>query len=213
MKDNSMGNSKMFGMLSLVMGTISAFIYFVSILLPISAIIFGIVSLYKKRNKLAIAGIVLGVLFTFQFVNKAYLLPHIMNKRADNRQQVMTKSRMVDLARKNLFDCDDSKCSKSVFDENDIVKEYTIDLESETIKVYFELYGENVHAAISAMYGYNSGTIISVLYDVDLAHLIQYDENVNTGLRSCSDGEISNCAFNISMATELLQYYNNMINN
>lgn len=212
-------NQEVLGIISLTLGILSVLFYFISILLPISAIILGIISLTKRKNKFAIIGLVLGILFTFQFINVNYLLPYLQNEKVNvnsksNDNKKSKDTNVISKAKLYGFDCDKVECYKSEYTNTNILEEYIINIDGEYISKSFQLdlgYGQIMD--VEARYGYNNGVLIcaSVIENLDNPNLIEYRSNVITGERSCNYSNMDECSFNISIANGLVQYFNNMM--
>lgn len=214
MIENKKNDYDIYGIISLVAGIISMFIYFISILIPIIAIIFGLISLKQKKNKIAIAGLILGCLFTFQYINNNYLLPILTNEKSyDSVSYSVIKSNLVlKKAQKKGFSCSDYICYKKELTETNIVESYSINVEEEYIECSFEMQGEGLHYYAQSRYGYNNGVIVSLLTEENYTLFGDYRANLHTGEKTCNNqSDLKDCMFNISITNDLIDYFNNMM--
>lgn len=212
-------NVDVLGIISLVLGILSVLLYFVSVLLPISAISFGAISLIKNKNKFAIIGLILGIVFTFQYINVNYLIPELKNEKEgisnkSNNNEKNRETNVISRAKSYGFECSDIECHKNEYTNTNILEEYTINIDGEYITKSFQMdlgYGQIMD--VEARYGYNNGVLIcaSVLENYDNPNLIEYKSNVITGEKSCNYSTMEECSFNISIANGLVQYFNNMM--
>lgn len=203
-----------YAIISLIAGITSMFIYFISILIPITAIIFAIISLSQKKNKMAIAGLILGCLFTFQYINTNYLLPYLKEniQNGSSNSSYIRANTVIKKAQENGFECKEYICTKSEFTETNIEEKYEINIEGEYIDCYFEMQGDGLHYHAKSRYGYNNGVIISALVEEGSTMFADYRANKQTGERTCNGkSELKNCMFNISITNDLVDYFNNMM--
>jgi len=214
MNENGKKEYDIYAIISLIAGIVSMFIYFISILIPITAIIFGIMSLKQKKNKIAIAGLIIGCLFTFQYINTNYLLPYLKNEiSSESTNDLVVKSKsLLEKAQENGFSCSDNICSKNELTNTNILETYNINLEEEYIECSFEMQGDGLHYYVQSRYGYNNGVIVSLLTEENYTLFGDYRANLKTGERTCNNkSDLTDCMFNISITNDLIDYYNNII--
>ena len=212
MAKKKQNKNEIFGLISISIGIVSVFIYFFSILIPISAIVFGIISLTKQKNKLAIIGIILGGLFTFQYISINYLIPYLQDNiksssKYDNKNTVIKKAEMYG------FKCKNNRCYKDEYNANNILNSYEINLDGEYIDLSFEFDIDGDITNVEARYGYNNGVLLCSMYSRKSGRLIDYEANVKTNERQCNYEDFSMCSFNMSISNDLVNYYKKIINN
>ncbi len=220
MDEKNKKNIEPFGLSSLVLGILSALIYFISILLPISAIVLGIIGLVKKKEKngFAIAGLVLGILFTFQYINTNYLIPYLKEDlNHDNRNtinvQTYSEKLITKKAEKYGFSCLADECVYYDTSPGGIPTKWTFDLKEESFIQYFESrdseYG-NLLIGESKYFYQDNAVASAVIYESnEVKMLIYYDRNYTTGETHC-DGD--DCSFNASISRDTKDRFNEIIN-
>ena len=200
--------------ISLAIGILSVFIYFISILIPITAVVFGIISLSRKKSKIALIGLIIGCVYTFQYLNVNYILPKLKNSDSNSDIAVVTykKSKVQKKAESKGFYCTGSKCTNIGYTPTNIPMDYVIDLDEEYIDNSYEMdMGDGEIANVQTRYGYNTKVAVSAMYLRKSGILYDYRYNDITKERTCNYDDLSNCMFNMSNVKELIQYFNDMM--
>ncbi len=201
-----------YGITSLILGILSVLIYFISILIPLSAIAFGLISLGIKKNTIAKVGLILGCLYTFQYINVNYLIPYLENK-VDKKSEVIDSKILKKKALEYGFSCDDSMCYKSELTNTNILEEYEIDLNRKSINQTFEMQSseDNFYAMVKAKYGFEDKIVVCTMYsksESDGGELFDYRYNINTGERTCN---VKDCSFNSSISRDLINKFDDIM--
>lgn len=174
----------------------------------------------KSRTHIfVIVGIIVGVLMLVLFCLFYYIIPLYKGEKikkipfVDNEK--INKKRLIKKFEENGFYCTEMDCYKEETGGNGVSYQYEINFEEKNIYEYFDLYmddGKVAHVGAKYFYEQNAtySTMIVTGSNNEPLDMFEYNAHWDTDYRYCNK-EMNLCSFNYSISSDLMNYYNSMI--